>query len=134
MTHSYLRATLAAVFVLVAGSAFAEEIKVRVQGNTGDRAKFIQQLNDNGKDQGLSFVDTESGYQFRIAIYAEGAAGSDFLFGGGADASAAVLTPDCEVAFIVSRGGRTTKGGAMNALSKEIAKKLKSHLAKSATR
>lgn len=134
MTHSYLRATLAAVFVLVAGSAFAEEIKVRVQGNTGDRAKFIQQLNDNGKDQGLSFVDTESGYQFRIAIYAEAAAGSDFLFGGGADASAAVLTPDCEVAFIVSRGGRTTKGGAMNALSKEIAKKLKSHLAKGATR
>lgn len=134
MMRSYLRATLAAVFVLVAGSAFAEEIKVRVQGNTGDRAKFMQQLNDNGKDQGLSFVDTESGYQFRIAIYAEGAAGSDFLFGGGADASAAVLTPDCEVAFIVSRGGRTTKGGAMNALSKEIAKKLKSHLAKSATR
>lgn len=134
MTRSYLRATLAAVFVLVAGSAFAEEIKVRVQGNTGDRAKFIQQLNDNGKGQGLSFVDTESGYQFRIAVYAEGAAGSDFLFGGGADASAAVLTPDCEVAFIVSRGGRTTKGGAMNALSKEIAKKLKSHLATSATR
>jgi hypothetical protein len=52
------------------------------------------------------------------------------LFGGGADAAAAVLTPDCEVLFIVSRSGRTTRGGALNALSKEIVKKLKERLSK----
>lgn len=33
--------------------------------------------------------------------------------------------PECEVVFIVTRGRRTTKGVAMNALSKEIVKKLK---------
>lgn len=130
MRRWYLPTLLALAFTFVAHSAVAEEIKVKVQGDTGDRAKFLQQLNENGKEHGLSFVDTESGYQFRIAVYAEGAAGSDFLFGGGADASAAVLTPDCDVSFIVTRGGRSTKGGAMNALSKEIVKKLKAHLAK----
>ena len=55
----------------------------------------------------------------------ESATGSDILLGGGADASAAVLTADCELVFVVTRGGRSTKGGATNALSKEIVKKLK---------
>lgn len=122
------RAVLAGVAVLAlvaAGRASAEEVKVKLQGASMDKTKFLQQLNENGRKDGLTFVEDETDYHYRIAIYAEGAAGSDFLFGGGADASAAVLTPDCEVAFIVTRGGRTTKGGAMNALSKEIVKKLK---------
>jgi len=55
---------------------------------------------------------------------AEGMTTGDRFFGGGADAAAAVLNPNCELQFIVSRGGRSTKGGAMNALSKEIDKKL----------
>jgi len=39
-----------------------------------------------------------------------------------------VLTPGCKLVFAVSRGGRSTKGGAINALSKEIVKQLKSHV------
>jgi len=34
----------------------------------------------------------------------------------------------CKLLFVVSRGGRSKKAGAMNALSKEIVKKLPAHL------
>jgi len=123
---SHLRiAIVTALALTVAGSAAAQEFKVKLEGTAQDRAKFLERLNENGKEQGVSFVDTDSGYQYRIAIYSEGAKGSDFLLGGGADASAAVLTPDCQVAYISTRGGRSTKGGATNALSKDIVKKLK---------
>ena len=125
MGRQILRAVVVMVSLAVAGPAAAEELKVKLAGADLDRARFLVQLNENGKEAGLTFVEVESGYQYRIAVYAEGAKGSDYLFGGGADASAAVLTPDCEVAFIVTRGGRGTKGGAMNALSKELVKKLK---------
>lgn len=121
-----LRTVLFAALVMtIAASAAAQEFKVKLEGTAQDRARFLQQLNDNGKDQKVSFVDTDTDFQYRIAIYSEGAKASDFVFGGGADASAAVLTPDCQVAYIVTRGGRTTKGGASNALSKDIVKKLK---------
>jgi hypothetical protein len=121
--HRPILAAVTFLALTMAGPAAAEELKVKVQGT--DKAKFLQQMNENGKEVGLSFVEAETDYQYRVALYAEGATGSDFMFGGGADASAAVLTPDCEVAFILTRGGRSTKGGAMNALSKEIVKKLK---------
>ena len=85
---------VAALAFAFATSAAAQEFKVKLEGTAQDRAKFLERLNENGKEQGVSFVDTESGYQYRIAIYSEGAKGSDFVFGGGADASAAVLTPD----------------------------------------
>ena len=123
---SHLRiGIMVALALSIASAAAAQEFKVKLEGTAQDRAKFLERLNENGKEQGVSFVDTDSGYQYRVAIYSEGAKGSDYLFGGGADASAAVLTPDCQVAYISTRGGRTTKGGATNALSKDIVKKLK---------
>jgi hypothetical protein len=110
----------------IASNAMAQEFRVKLQGSAADRKTFLEKLNENGKEQGVSFVDTDEDYRYRMAIYSESATKSDFLFGGGADASAAILNHDCEVIFIVTRGGRTTKGGAVNALSKELVKKFKS--------
>jgi hypothetical protein len=121
-----LRTLIFAVFAMtIAASAAAQQFTVKLEGTADDRARFLAQLNENGKEHKVSFVDADSGFQYRIAIYSESIKASDFLFGGGADASAVVLTPDCQVAYIVTRGGRSTKGGASNALSKEIVKKLK---------
>jgi hypothetical protein len=112
-------------FLVVASAASAQEYKVKLSGSGEDRKTLLQKLNENGKDQGVSFVDVDSGYAYRVAIYAESAKASDFMLGGGADASAIILDTSCEVVFVVTRGGRATKGGAVNALSKELAKKFK---------
>ena len=116
---------LCSMLMLVASAASAQEFKVKLAGAEPDRKTLLQKLNENGREHGVTFVDTDSGYAYRVAIYAEAAKASDFMLGGGADASAVVLDPDCEVVFVVTRGGRTTKGGAVNALSKELAKKFK---------
>ena len=59
-------------------------------------------------------------YRFRIAVSAESVKAVDFLTGGGARRRGGRLSPTCDLLFSVSRGDRGTKGGAMNALSKEI--------------
>lgn len=109
----------------IASAASAQEFKVKLAGSDQDRSTLLQKLNENGKDQGVSFVEVEKGYTYRVAIFAESAKASDIMFGGGADASAVILDPNCEVVSVITRGGRTTKGGAVNALSKELAKKFK---------
>jgi hypothetical protein len=116
------------VFLSVAGFAIAEEVKVSLDAEEDEAAELLQKLNENGAKEDLQFVRSEDGYQFRIALAAESMAKKDLLFGGGADASAAVLTPECKLVFAISRGGRSTKGGAINALSKEIVKQLKAHM------
>jgi hypothetical protein len=108
-----------------ASAASAQEFKVKLAGSDQDRSTLLQKLNENGKDQGVSFVEVDKGYAYRIAIYAESMKASDMLFGGGADASAVILDPACEVVSVITRGGRASKGGAVNALSKELAKKFK---------
>lgn len=126
-----MRSLLAVGFlgtILASSPLPAEEIKVRIEASGDDAATLLAKLNEHGKEQKLQFAATDSGYRFRIAVAAESATKGDILFGGGADAAAAVLTPDCQLVFIVSRGGRTTKGGAMNALAKEIVKKMPQHL------
>jgi hypothetical protein len=115
-------------FCFLAASAFATEIVVKIDAEEEEALKFVSQLNENGKEYGLHFTPATADYQYRIALDAEGMTASDRLFGGGADAAAAVLDTNCQLLFIVSRGGRSTKGGAMNALSKEIDKKLAKHL------
>jgi hypothetical protein len=68
-------------------------------------------------------------FDFRIAVASEAWSAADVWLGtGGADASAAILTPDCRLLFIVARSGRMTQSGAINALSKEVAKKLARYL------
>jgi hypothetical protein len=116
------------VCLAVSGFAFAEQVKVSLDAEEAEATELLQKLNENGEKEDLQFVRAEEGYQFRIALAAESMAKKDLLFGGGADASAAVLTPECKLVFAISRGGRSTKGGAINALSKEIVKQLKSHM------
>ena len=116
------------VFLSVAGFAFGEQVMVSLDAEEDEATELLQKLNENGAKEDLAFVRSEESYQFRIALAAESMAKKDLLFGGGADASAAVLTPECKLVFAVSRGGRSTKGGAINALSKEIVKQLKNHL------
>lgn len=123
-------AVLAALLVTSATPAFAARtLKVKVDGSKSDAFKMLEQLNKHGEDKGLAFQFAETGYEFRIAMEAEGASGVDMMLGtGGADASAAVLNPACELLFIVTRGGRMTSGGAMNAVSKELVKRFEKYL------
>lgn len=117
------------IFLSFTGVALGEQVTVSLDAQDEDEAvELLQKLNENGAKEDLQFTRSEEGYQFRIALAAESMAKKDLLFGGGADASAAVLTPECKLVFAVSRGGRSTKGGAINALSKEIVKQLKKHL------
>ena len=129
-----MRKTLWAVLAAVAvvgfpSSSYAKVIRLKVDGDRQTGFKMAELLNKHGRDKGLDFVIAEDKYDFRVAIYTEGMSTSDMLFGGGADSSAAVLSPKCELLFVVTRGGRMTEGGALNAVSKELAKKFKSYLA-----
>jgi len=110
--------------LLLSVPVLARDVKVKIEGNLADAVKLVEQLNENGKKHNLRFILTDSDYEFRIAIGSEGWSKWDTVFGGGADASAAVLTPNCELLFIVSRSGRWGQSGALNAVSKEIVKKL----------
>jgi hypothetical protein len=112
------------VACVIAEPVFATDIVVKIDAEAEEAMKFLHQLNENGKEYGLNFALANEKYQYRIALDAEGMTASDRFFGGGADAAAAVLDTNCQLLFIVSRGGRSTKGGAMNALSKEIDKRL----------
>src|SRR5262245_14978282 len=119
---------LFAILFFITLPVFGADIAIKIDGDQEEAAKFVTQLNENGKDYDFHFNLVTAEFQYRIALDAEGMTASDRIFGGGADAAAAVLNPDCSLLFIISRGGRSTKGGAMNALSKEIDKKLAEHL------
>lgn len=110
-------------------SASAREIKLKVEGDKQTGFKMAEQLNKHGKDKDLQFTLNDQDYEFRVAVYTEGASTSDVLFGGGSDSSAVVLTPQCEMLFVVTRSGRMTESGALNAVSKELAKKFKAYIA-----
>jgi hypothetical protein len=117
------------LLILVTRQSFGQQqVVVSLDAETEEAVELLAKLNENGAKEGLQFTRSEDKYQYRIALAAESMAKKDLLFGGGADASAAVLTPDCKLVFAVSRGGRSTKGGAINALSKEIVKQLKGYL------
>ncbi len=110
-------------------SAYAREIKLKIEGEKQTGFKMTEQLNKHGKDKDLQFTINDQDYEFRVAVYTEGMSTADALFGGGADSSAVVLTPQCEMLFVVTRSGRMTESGALNAVSKELAKKFKSYIA-----
>jgi hypothetical protein len=109
--------------LLLSAPTFARDVKVKIEGSLPDAVKLVERLNENGKDHDLRFKLVDDGYEFRIAVASEGMSAADVLIGGGADASAAILTPDCKLLFIVARSGRMTQSGALNAVSKEIVKK-----------
>ena len=106
---------------------FADEVTIKVDAPIAEALKLVEHLNQNGSKQQLRFrlTEDERRYDYRIAVASEGGTATDVLFNswGGADASAAVLSPDCRLLFIVSRGGRLSQAGAMNAVAKELVKK-----------
>ncbi len=116
------------IWLAISDAVLGQQLVVSLDADDAEATELLAKLNENGAKEGLSFTRSEETYQYRIALAAESATKGDFLFGGGADASAAVLTPECKLVFAVSRGGRSTKGGAINALSKEIVKLLKGHV------
>jgi hypothetical protein len=121
-------ALLAVAFLFSAEAASARTLKLKVEGAKADALKMIEQLNKHGADKGLQFNMADSEFEFRVAVVTEGISTADVLFGGGADSSAAVLSPQCELLFVVSRSGRMTQSGALNAVSKELVKKFASYL------
>jgi len=102
-------------------------VKVHFDGNIADTVKLYDKLNQFGRERNLRFVVAED-YEFRIATVSGRDRVTDMLSGAGAEAKAAVLTPDCKLLFIVARAGRLTQSGALNALAKEIVKQLSFHL------
>lgn len=102
------------------------DVKIKIDGPLPDQMKLLERLNKNGRKHDIRFVLSESEYDFRIAV-ATGTPGftESFFYGEqGQEATAAVLTPDCRLLFIASRKGRMTRGGALNALSKQIVRNL----------
>ena len=109
-----------------AGAQAPVEVRVRIEAGPADAVdavRLLERLNANGEEDNLRFQLVQDGYDFRIAFGSEG-----FALLRGADARAAVLTPDCNLLFIVARQGRFTQAGALNALTKEIAKGLALYL------
>jgi hypothetical protein len=128
MRLQVLCVSVAASLLASSNLALAREIKLKVEGAKQTGFTMAEQLNKHGKDKDLQFTLVEEGFDFRVAVYTEGMTGTDVLLGGGADSSAVVLTPQCEMVFVVTRSGRMTESGALNAVSKELVKKFKSYL------
>ena len=98
----------------------AREIKLHVEGDRQTGIKMAEQLNKHGKDKDLQFLLADQDFEFRVAVYTEGMSTADVLFGGGADSSAVVLSPQCEMLFVVTRSGRMTESGALNAVTNAL--------------
>lgn len=99
------------------------EVKVKIEIGFTDAAnagELMELLNAIGGEDNLHFQLAEDGYGFRIAVATIRSAARF----GGAEGTAAVLTPDSKVLFLVARQGRFTQSGALNAVTKEIVKRL----------
>lgn len=119
----------ALLFTLIPGAASAADIKVKIEGTLSDSLTLLQALNENGREYDLHYKLADERFDYRIATYSEGFKASGLvLSSGAANASAAILTSDCKLLFIVSRSGRATQRGALNAVAKEINKRLANYI------
>ena len=109
-------------------SSLKEPVPIRLEGEREDVSRLLERLNANGGRQGLSFVNVQTGYRFRILVHAENIKAADLLHGGGADAYAAVLGPDCEFLFMAAADRRVKRAGAVNGVSDQILKRLVTYL------
>lgn len=115
--------TAAATSGLAQTPTAGKGIPVRVDGTPDDARGLIERLNEHGRKDGVAYVQTGESYRFRIAAATERRAL------GGVGGGAAVLTPECKLLFAVGRMGRSTRGGAINAVAKELHRNLSAHLA-----
>jgi hypothetical protein len=124
-----MKLSVAFLIAMFSVPSFAADLKVKIEGQLADSLALLQSLNENGKEFDLQFKLVETDFDYRIAAYSESfKAYGIVMSNGAANASAAVLTRDCKVLFIVSRNGRGTSRGALNAVSKEIDKRLAAYL------
>lgn len=111
--------------LMLSGSLLAADIKVKIEGDLNDSMQLLQSLNEAGKGHDLHYKLVDSDFDYRIATYSEPFKAYGLIASNGAaNASAAILTKDCKLLFIVSRNGRGTQKGALNAVAKEIDKRL----------
>lgn len=115
------------VLFLAVSAANAEDINIRIEAAPDDAVRLLDSLNNNGRDYRLRYVASTENYHFRVAVVSE-SAGADILIGQGADGTAVVLSPDCKLLFAVTRTDRFTRGGVINAITKELNKKFAAYL------
>lgn len=109
-------------------SSLKEPVPIRLEGEREDVNRLLESLNAKGGKQGLSFVNVQTGYRFRILVHAESIKAADLLHGGGADAYAAVLGPNCDFLFMAAADRRVKRAGAVNGVSEQILKRLVTYL------
>jgi hypothetical protein len=103
------------------------ELKVKIETGFPDAAnavELLERLNTNGGEDNLKFQMVESGYELRIAV----ATRRSGVRLGAAEGTAAVLTPDGRFLFLIARQGRFTQAGVLNAITKEITRRLALYL------
>jgi hypothetical protein len=103
------------------------ELKVKIETDFPDAAnavELVERLNANGGEDNLHFQMVENGYEFRIAV-ATRRSGLRF---GAAEGTAAVLSSEGKLLFLLGRQGRFTQAGVVNAITKEITKTLAHYL------
>jgi hypothetical protein len=121
-----MRKFIALIVLLAACSAqVIPSIKVKLDMAKMDQAALLDKLNEHGKEKGLSFQTVTADFEYRIAFRA----GSDPRLAGGTtiekkSAVATVYDRQGEEIFSVEKNDRNTERGVMNAVSKDIIKKL----------
>jgi hypothetical protein len=110
---------LAHVMALAQSSAPPKIVKVFVQGDSSRLPDFVEECQREFPAHGLKMqvVPFEGGFDFNIVIAQESSAGG---------AAASVIALDAKGRFVASvvRSGRWSGKGALNAVAKELAKKL----------
>jgi hypothetical protein len=95
-------------------------VRVSVQGETNLVPQFVETLKQEGRAAGLEVTVTErsnADLDYRILLAQETTIGS-------AAAAVIVLDRDGNIALSVVRSGRLSGKGAINACTKEVAKKI----------
>jgi hypothetical protein len=95
-------------------------VRVSVQGETNLVPQFVETLKQEGRAAGLEVTVTErsnTDLDYRILLAQESTVGS-------AAAAVIVLDRDGNIALSVVRSGRMSGKGAINACTKEVAKKI----------
>src|SRR5271168_257184 len=97
-------------------------LRVRLEGPELDTKVLLNKLNDNAKDHHLAFVASTGAWDYRIIFRTYQEPGPD---GPRSGARATVFGKNGKELFNFSRDNRHTDGGATNAVSKEISKRLR---------
>jgi hypothetical protein len=108
-------ATIALALVSTTTRADTLKAKIESRSDVDDLVKNLRkQLDERGHELDVVIDGT---HDVRIVGIAEESIS-------GAQGTIVVLSPTCEVLVAVTRSGRMTVGGAFNAASKEVAKRL----------